>query len=482
MTISTADLKTNTRNELIASIKGEVLFQENPKFEIARTSVWNLDSAGMPAVIVKCKNESDVAAAIKFAKENDIRISVHTAGAHSSHAVVDDTVTIDLSLLRAVTVDVLTRTATVAGGATIGDVDAACKSHMLALPMGHVHHTGVAGMCLNATSGVGYLCRSRGLTASFLKGVTIVMCDGSVKEVNENENSDLLWGMRGAGANFGIVTKMVFSLTKVSKKIFGGDVVKFGKGPGPGMNSDHTRAEIAMKFFEFFDGSPDECNGILVLAPKGPCATRLCYTPSEADSEKPAESIEKEAREAFEPYTSFGKTLVNGTKMIDYWDGIQKMQKVPPSYYYQKGNMVDIPSEDLPKVLDSISNFADTCPVTKMGSGILIMPLGGKLHRLDSASAPTNDVFNKMKWWFIIVIEFPEGPNDPKLRKQCIDWARDAFQVVEPYCATDSGRKKDYWAETIGSIYGNNMPRLKELKSLHDPENIFSLNRNISPN
>jgi len=487
MSINTKDLDPNSRDELVASVMGEVLFQEDKKFEDARTAVWNLDSAGMPAVIIKCKNANDVAAAIKFAKTNNVRICVHTAGAHSGHAVVDNCVTIDLSLLRSVSVDASSRQAIVAGGATIGDVDSACKPYGLALPMGHVHHTGVAGMALNATSGVGFLCRSRNLTATFLKGVTLVMSDGSVKEVNESENSDLFWGMRGAGANFGIAVKMVFSLTSVAPSIYGGDVIKFGRGTGPGaivccLNSDKTRNEIVMKWFEHFQNAPKEAYSLLVIAPKGPVVTRLCYIPSEDDTNKPKKLIKKEACDYFRPFTSFGKTLVKSTKMMNYWDGLQKLGQFDRSYYYQKASMVDIPSKDLSNVVDQFCTFADTCPVTNVGSGILVMPLGGNLQELDPSFSPTADVLSKMKWWIIVITEFPEGPASPQLRKECMEWTRDVYQVIEPYCAVDSGREKDYWAETIGSIYGNNVSRLRDLKEKYDPENVFSMNKNISPN
>jgi len=483
MGVSTKDLDATTRDELVASVIGEVLFQEDKKFNEARTAVWNLESAGIPAVIVKCKNANDVAASIKFAKTNNIHICVHTAGAHSSHAVVDDCVTIDLSLLRSVTVDASTRQATVAGGATIGDVDSACKPFGLALPMGHVHHTGVAGMVLNATSGVGYLVRSRNLTASFLTSVTLVMSDGSIKEVNETEHADLFWAMGGAGANFGVAVKMGFSLTKVAPLIYGGDMIKFAKDTGPGafcrcLNSDKTKNEIVMKWFEFFDEAPKEASSLLVIAPKGPIVIRASYIPCEADSNKQKAVIKEEAIKVFKPLISFGKNLIKTTKMIDYWNGLQKLGKFDPSYYYQKANLVDIPNKDLSNVVNQLCSFSDTCPVTNKGSGIIVMPLGGNLRDLDSSLVPTADVLSKMKWWIIIITEFPEGPANPQLRKDCKEWCRDVFKVIEPYGAKESGESE----ETYGSIYGNNVYRVKELKEKYDPDNTFSLNRNISAN
>ncbi len=112
---------------------GAVFFPLDKGFEKARTSVWNLDKAGMPTVIVKCVSAKDVTAAIAFSKENKLKVCIHTAGAHSGHAVVDDAVVIDLSLLRGVEVNPAEKTATVAGGCTIGDVDKVTKPHGLAL-------------------------------------------------------------------------------------------------------------------------------------------------------------------------------------------------------------------------------------------------------------------------------------------------------------------------------------------------------------
>lgn len=474
------------------AISGKVLFPETKGFEDARTSVWNYDAAGMPIVIVKCANANDVSAAIAFGTKNSLRICVHTAGAHSSHAVVDDCVVVDLSLLREVRVDKATRTATVAGGAMIGDVDKATKPHGLALPMGHVHHTGVAGMALNATSGVGYLCRTRGLTVTFLQAVTMVTADGTVKRISKDENSDLLWAIRGAGANFGIAIEMVFSLTQVSPKVFAGDLVKFGKGTGPGkllccVNSKKTKEELVMEWFSFFShkNTPDECSSLLVIAPKGPIVSRIAYIPTDKDSLKPEREICAQAKVAFKPLIDFGYTLMNSTKMVDYWDGLQKMGEFNPSYYYQKAaNMMSVPNDKLSSTVKELCSYAEVCPVTNMGSGIIIMPLAGELARMEDGICATANAYKAMKWWFIVITEFPKGPKNIKLRNKCVQWVRDVYKVVEPFATKDEGRQHDYWFEVLGDIYGSEdtIKKLRDLKTKYDPKNVFSMNRNIAPN
>lgn len=474
------------------AMSGErVLFPLTHGFEAARTSVWNYDTAGMPLVIIKCANANDVSAAISFATHNSLRICVHTAGAHSSHAVVDDCVVVDLSLLREVHVNKVTRTVTVAGGATIGDVDKATKPYGLALPMGHVHHTGVAGMALNATSGVGYLCRTRGLTVTFLQAATMVMADGTVKRISKDENSELLWAIRGAGSNFGIAINMVFSLTQVAPKVFAGDLIKFGKGTGPGkivccVNSKKTREELVMKWFSFFsqESTPDECSSLLVIAPKGPVVSRIAYTPTEKDYLKPESDIRELAKEVFKPLVDFGYTLVNGTKMVDYWDGLQKMGVFNPSYYYQKAaNIKLIPTEQLSSTVDALCSYAEVCPVNNMGSGIIVMPLAGELARIEEGSFATANAYRTMKWWFIVITEFPKGPKNMELRNKCVQWVRDVYKVVEPFATKDEGRQHDYWFEVLGDIYGgkDTIDKLRDLKTKYDPRNVFSMNRNIVP-
>ena len=472
---------------------GEVLFPDDGGFEKARTAVWNLDQCGMPAVIVKCARATDVAAAIAYAKTNSLKICVHTAGAHSGHAVVTGAVVVDLSLLRGVVVDPSAKTANVAGGATIGDVDAATKPHGLALPMGHVHHTGVAGMALNSTSGVGYLCRTRGLTVSYLKAVTMVTADGSVKTVSETENPELLWAVRGSGSNFGIALEMVFDLSVISPKIYCGDLVKFGKGTGPGkflwcINSKQTREELVMKWFDFFsdETTPDECSSLLVLTPQnGPVVSRITYIPSEADSGLPEAEILAKGKEAFRPLAEYGYTLANSTKVDGYHDGLQKMAAFEPSHFYQKGVLAaDFPPEKFPSVVDELCSLVEACPVNNMGSGVITMPLAGALKRTKDGTTATGSCLKTTKWWIIIIAEFPKGKANPGVRDECVRWVKDVYKLLGPFAVRDEGRKPDKDFEVYGDLYGSQelVDRLRALKTQHDPENVFSLNRNIAPN
>src|SRR4029077_19456075 len=107
-------------------------------------------------------------------------------------------------------VDPQARTAWVNGGALLGELDVAAQAHGLVVPVGVIGHTGVAGLTLGG--GVGRLQRQFGLTIDSLRAVELVTADGRIVRATNTEELDLFWAMRGAGANFGIVTAFEFDL------------------------------------------------------------------------------------------------------------------------------------------------------------------------------------------------------------------------------------------------------------------------------
>lgn len=198
---------------LCKELSGTALIRGDTGYDEAR-SAWNGEIDRYPALIARCANAADVAAAIGYARSSGLELSVR-GGFHGTagHAICDDGVMIDLSQMCAVEVDPVARRARVGGGATLADLDAATQEHGLAVPAGIISHTGVGGLALGG--GLGWLTPLYGLTADNLVSAQVVTADGRTLRAAADEHPDLYWALRGGGGNFGVVTEFEFQLHQV---------------------------------------------------------------------------------------------------------------------------------------------------------------------------------------------------------------------------------------------------------------------------
>src|SRR5947207_9216678 len=208
--------------ELAASFRGPLVRPTDPTYEWDR-NIWNGSIDRHPALIARCAGVADVMAAVRCARRAGLRVAVR-GGGHSfpGQSTCDGGIVIDLSLMRGIRVDPEAGTARAQPGVLLGELDHETQAFGLAVPAGIVTHTGLAGLTLGG--GIGWLMRKHGLTIDQLLAVDLVTADGEFVRASERENPDLLWGVRGGGGNFGIVTEFEFRLNPVGPIVLAGPI------------------------------------------------------------------------------------------------------------------------------------------------------------------------------------------------------------------------------------------------------------------
>src|SRR3954447_14744294 len=281
-----ATTPASTAHEELGRFSGTLIGPEDAEYGQA-CEVFNAMIDKRPALVARCANPDDVAAAVGFARDHDLLLAVRGGGHNGAGlGTCDEGVVIDLSLMRDVEVDPEARTVRVGGGATWGDVDRATNEHGLATPSGIISTTGVGGLTLGG--GLGHLTRQCGLAIDNLLEADVVLASGELVRASEDENPDLFWAIRGGGGNFGVVTSFLFRLHDV------GTVVA-----GPTFWPVEQGAEVLSAYRDFLPKAPRELNGFFLFGsvPPGPpfpeelhlrkvCGVVWCHTGSEEQAAK----------------------------------------------------------------------------------------------------------------------------------------------------------------------------------------------------
>jgi FAD/FMN-containing dehydrogenase len=442
-------------------LHGDLLNPGDEGYEAART-VFNAMIEKYPSHVVRPTGAADVMAAVDFAREHDLLLSVKGGGHNfAGTAVCDDGVTIDCSEMDSVRVDPDARTASVGPGATWADVDHETGAFDLATTGGLVSTTGVAGLTLGG--GQGYLARKHGLTIDNLRSVDLVTADGELIRVSEAEHPDLFWAVRGGGGNFGVVTSFEFDLHPIEPEVLAGPVFH-----------PYEDAKEVLRFYrEFTTDAPDElaCYALVVRVPPGePFPEAYRGEPSVAFAVCYAGPTD-EAEAALEPLRAFGDPIVDAIRPMPYTTLQQSFDDGSPEGYrwYTKAHyLADLPDG----AIDTIVEFTDPFPGPL--TQVALEPMGGAIAQVD----PTATAFPHREAAYSFGI-WP-GWGDPERDDELVEWAREFHEAMAPYA---DGVYANYLdrdeSDRVGDAYGENYERLADIKDEWDPENLFRMNQNI---
>ncbi|MFZ0532234.1 MAG: FAD-dependent oxidoreductase, partial [Anaerolineales bacterium] len=216
------DLKQDVIESLRTRLKGPLLLPGDAGYEESRT-VWNAMFDRKPALVVRCLGVADVIACVRFVREHNLLLCIKGGGHNiAGLASADGALMLDMSLMRGVWVDPHEKVAHAQAGCLNADVDRETQLHGLATVMGFVSQTGIAGLTLGG--GLGYLTRRFGWTVDNVVGMDLVTAEGQLIHASSDENTDLFWGLRGGGGNFGVVTSIDYKLYPIGPEVIGGFV------------------------------------------------------------------------------------------------------------------------------------------------------------------------------------------------------------------------------------------------------------------
>jgi hypothetical protein len=452
--VTTAYYETMTLDDLHAQVEGTILTAGHPGYEQARRG-WNLSVDQYPALIVVAADAADVAAAVRYAHDNYLGVAIQSTG-HGVVKAANDAVLVITTRMNQVHVNAETQTAWVEAGAIWKPVLDAAQSHGLAPLLGSSPYVGVIGYTLGG--GMGWLARKYGYSADSVNAIQVVTPDGRLRRASANENSDLFWGLRGGGGNFGVVTGMEIKLYPV-KVIYGGEL----------MYPVELYADVLRFWREWITRVPDEMTSSVTL---------MSFPPIPQVPEPMRGKKFVQVKMGFVGAPEWGLLLAR--EWLEWVTPIHNSLHVMP--FSEVGTISNDPVDPMPgyianEMFDALSDAAIDVLVrytTANDSPLVftaIRHMGGAMAKADRSA---NAIGNRDA---LMVMETLGPTPTPEIENQVVDYIADFKADLRPY--TSGGNYLNFMGvreadeRTRDAYTVETYQRLMALKAKYDPDNMF---------
>jgi len=444
--------------------QGRLIDRDDPEYEAARP-VYNAMIDKRPGLIARCTSVEDVRSVVRYARKHDILLAVRGGGHNGAgFGTCDDGIVLDLSGLDSVSVDPAAKTATVGGGATLAQLDAATGEHGLATPSGIISTTGVGGITLGG--GLGHMTRTFGLAIDNLLEAEVVLADGEVVRASASQNEDLFWALRGGGGNFGIVTEFTFRVHPVGTVI-----------AGPTFWDVDQAEDVLRAYRDFMKTAPRELNGFFLFASVPPgepfppelhfrkvCGVLWCYVGDEAS----AAAAMKPLLDATPAPLLHGPGPMPHAMIQGAFDGV-----------YPKGDQwywrADFYNEISDEAIAIHAKYGAAMPTWK--STMHLYPIDGAVHDVGNDDTAWGD--RQANFSAVFAGVDPDPANASVIR----DWAVEYNEALKPYGAGGAylNMIMDEGHDRVRASFKGNYDKLARIKAEYDPSNLFRVNQNIPP-
>jgi FAD/FMN-containing dehydrogenase len=438
-----------------SSIYGELMLSSSAGYETAR-QVWNGNIDRRPALIVRCTGPADVQRAVDFARTHELLVSLRCGG-HSApgYGTNDGGMVMDMSPMKGIRVDPGSRTARAQGGVLWREFDHETQAFGLATTGGTVSNTGIGGLTLGG--GLGWLMGKHGLSIDNLISADVVTADGQFRTASPSENPDLFWALRGGGGNFGVVTSFEYRLHPVSESLSGLVIYPL------------DQAREVLRFYRAYCATlPDEAEafaGLMTHDGAPVVALVLGYNgPIEA-----GESVLASARQFGKPIADVVGPMPYGVRQTLIDDPLAKHGL---HRYWRSAFTDDLSDELIDRLVEGAASFSS--PLSLLGLFYM--------HGAATRVPPTATAFSARRplWDFDIIGQW----SDPAESSGHIAWVRSLWDRLESELLGTvyiNHMMGDDRPERVRASYGENYARLRQLKAVYDPMNMFRVNANVTP-